>query len=109
MESDIIRRKYGKISFQSSSGNSSTTEASTIRRPYEECYVKKDRADVDLIMREYDTSVSMDKVYKQLAKPTVKQMERVMNYASSFANYYQKTSTTSIGASKFDDYDLFEL
>ena len=62
-----------------------------------------------LCFREYESKIDFNKVYQKLRPPTNKQLDRVTDYADKFYDYYQKTSVTTIGESKFDDFELFEL
>jgi hypothetical protein len=64
---------------------------------------------VFIMNREYEAKIDFDKVYKPLNHPSANQLERVMAYSRQFYDYIQKTSVTTIGESKFDDFELFEL
>jgi len=107
-ENDLIRQKYEKLNYHQNlvSTHSMFENASTRRRrPYEECYL----ANEAVVREEYESKIDFNKVYKELRRPNEKQLNRVIDYANKFYDYNQKTSVTTIGKSKFDDFELFEL
>jgi hypothetical protein len=44
-----------------------------------------------------------------LKPPSVEQLKRVIDYSNKFKDFIEKTSITTIGESKFDDFELFEM
>ena len=110
-ENDLIRRKYEKLNYHSNLIKShqnmfaDSHGKTQMRRPYEECYLVNEA----VVREEYESKIDFDKVYKELRRPNVKQMSRVIDYAHKFDDFNEKTSVTTIGNSKFDDFELFEL
>ena len=106
-ENDLIRHKYEKLNYHQSlvDTHSMFENGKTRRRPYEECYL----ANEAVVREEYESKIDFNNVYKELRRPNEKQMNRVIDYANKFYDYNQKTSVTTVGKSKFDDFELFEL
>ena len=106
-ENDLIRHKYEKLNYHQSlvDTHSMFENAKTRRRPYEECYL----ANEAVVREEFESKIDFNKVYKELRRPNEKQINRVIDYANNFYDYNQKTSVTTVGKSKFDDFELFEL
>lgn len=102
MESDLIRRKYEKLTYEETLMDKSSNNG--YRRPYEECYL----ADAATIAENYESKVKYEDMFIKLNRPTDHQLKRVLDYANKFADYSQKTSVTTIGDSQFDDFELFE-